>query len=139
MSAAERMRRLRARRKAAGLKPVVAWVPRTSEESLPIYSSHRLIEARSLAMHALIARKLSRNPALLELARKNIDRWRLRFTDHVPLWLEEWSELLKQPWERVAALIVEPSENASRLRQSTPFTGILSNAERWKIYDAFRA
>jgi len=58
MTAAERMRRMRARRKSAGLKEVIAWVP--SEPIAPQrYSTHRLLEARSLAMHALIATPLS--------------------------------------------------------------------------------
>lgn len=138
MSAAERMRRLRERRKAAGLKPVVAWVA-AEPEARPAYSSHRLLEARSLAMHAVIARKIERNPALLEIARGNIERWRARQDSAAPAWLNEWHEILNQPWHDIAALITEPSENAARLRQSSPFAGILTNQERRRIYEAFRA
>lgn len=138
LSAAERMRRLRERRKAAGLKPVVAWIP-AAPETLPIYSSHRLLEARSLAMHAVIARKIERDPTLLEIARSNIDRWSAQRDADSLAWLNQWREILKQPWQSVAALITEPSENAARLRQSSPFAGILSNQERWRIYEAFRA
>ena len=138
MSAAERMRRWRERRKASGLKPVVAWVT-TEPEARPTYSSHRLLEARSLAMHAVIARKIERDPALIEVARSNIERWRARRNSDELTWLNEWRELLKQPWQNIAALITEPSENAARLRQSSPFAGILTNQERWRIYEAFRA
>lgn len=138
MSAAERMRRLRERKKAAGLKPVVAWVAEESKAPAT-YSSHRLLEARSLAMHAVIARKIERDPELLETARRNVERWSVQQGAEGPAWLAEWRELLKQPWESVAALITEPSENGARLRQSTPFTGILTNQERWRIYAAFRA
>jgi hypothetical protein len=60
MTAAERMRRLRERRKAAGLKATVTWTAKEPEQST--YSSHRLLEARSLAMHAVIARKIGRDP-----------------------------------------------------------------------------
>jgi hypothetical protein len=138
MSAAERMRRWRERRKASGLKPVIAWV--TAEtEARPTYSSHRLLEARSLAMHAVIARKIARDPGLLEVARSNIERWRARQNSDELTWLNEWRELLNQPWQNIAALITEPSENAARLRQSSPFAGILTNQERWRIYEAFRA
>jgi hypothetical protein len=136
LSAAERMRRMRERRKAAELKPIA----RVSNESEapPTYSSHRLLEARSLAMHAVIARKIERDPELLEVARRNIERWSTqRSSDRLP-WLSEWRELLNQPWQTVAALITEPSENAARLRQSSPFAGILTNQERWRIYEAFR-
>lgn len=138
LSAAERMRRLRERRKAAGLKPVVAWIP-AEPETLPTYSSHRLLEARSLAMHAVIARKIERDPKLLEIARSNVDRWSAQRDSDSLAWLGQWREILKQPWQNIAALITEPGENAARLRQSSPFAGILTNQERWRIYEAFRA
>jgi hypothetical protein len=132
------MRRLRKRRKAAGLKPLVTWVPRDSGEQ-STYSSHRLLEARSLAMHALIARKIELDPGLLDIASRNIQRWRDRWKQEAPSWLNEWQELLKQPWRQIAALITEPSEHAARLRQSSPFAGVLTNEERWRIHEAFRA
>lgn len=138
MSAAERMRHLRARRKAAGLKSVVAWVA-VESEARATYSSHRLLEARSLAMHAVIARKIERDPRLLQIARNNVERWNIQQRADAPAWLSEWRQILEQPWENIAALITEPSENGARLRQSTPFAGILTNQERWRIYAAFRA
>ena len=137
MTAAERMRRLRTRRKAAGLKAVVTWV--TEEPEQATYSSHRLLEARSLAMHALIAHKIEHDPKLLTIPRSNIERWSLRWKEDAPAWLSEWKKLLKQPWPRIAAVITEPSERAARLRQSSPFAGVLSNEERRRIYEAFRA
>jgi hypothetical protein len=135
---AERMRRLRERRKAAGLKPVVAWISR-EPEAQSAYSSHRLLEARSLAMHAVIARKIERDPKLLQIARSNVERWNTKRETDAPTWMKEWREILNQPWQNVAAFITEPSENAARLRQSSPFAGILTNQERWRIYEAFRA
>ena len=138
MSPAERMRRLRQRRRAAGLKPVVAWVPSESAAQ-STYSSHRLLEARSLAMHAVIARKIERDPRLLDIARRNVERWSSARGPQAPAWLEEWRELLDQPWQNVAAIITDPGENAARLRQSSPFAGILTHQERWQIHAAFRA
>ena len=139
MTAAERMRRLRERRKAAGLKTVVAWVPNDGPGEQPTYSSHRLLEARSLAMHAVIARKIEHDPTLLAIAHRNIERWSARWKDETPAWLKEWQEVLKQPWRHVAAVITEPSEHGARVRQSSPFAGVLTNEERWRIYEAFRA
>lgn len=117
---------------------MVAWVP-AEPPAATTYSSHRLLEARSLAMHAVIARKIERDPKLLQIARSNVQRWREQRTEAQPAWLDEWRELLNQPWEEIAALITEPSENGARLRQSSPFAGILTNQERWRIYEAFRA
>jgi len=138
MTAAERMRHLRERRKAAGLKAVVAWVPK-EPGAYPTYSSHRLLEARSLAMHAVIARKIERDPTLLAIAHRNIERWSARWKDRPPAWLKEWQQVLKRPWQHVAAVITEPSEHGARVRQSSPFAGVLTNEERWRIYEAFRA
>jgi hypothetical protein len=67
-----------------------------------------------------------------------IARWRAQRGQNVPAWLSEWQDLLDQPWESIAALITEPSENGARLRQSTPFAGILTQQERRRIYEAFR-
>ena len=90
-------------------------------------------------MHALIARKIERDRALLAIAHRNVERWRVRWKEEVPAWLKEWQELLQQPWQQIAALITEPSENAARLRQSSPFAGVLTNEERWRVHEAFRA
>jgi hypothetical protein len=131
------MRRMRARRKAAGFRPVTRWEETATRPA--VFSSHRLHEARSLAMHAAIARKIEREPALLEKARGNLRRWRkLEAHQPTPGWLKEWSALLKKSWPEIASLMVEPSERAARLRQSSPFAGLLSAVERQRIYEAFR-
>jgi hypothetical protein len=136
MTAAERMQRMRQRRKAAGFRSMTTWQPRNSTPAP--YSSHRLLEARSLALHAVIARKIERDPRLLDIARSNLKRWRARWDDTPPAWFKEWSGLMRRPWPEIAALITEPSERAARLRQSTPFAGVLTPKERARIYEAFR-
>jgi len=136
--ASERMRQMRARRKAAGLKTVSTWVPATPVATAT-YSPHRVLEARSLAMHAVIAQKIQRDPRLLEIARNNIKRWETRSQGQVPSWLKEWKTILDRPWPQIAALLTEQSDNAVRLRQSTPFAGVLTSNERRRIYEAFRA
>jgi hypothetical protein len=137
MTAAERMRLMRQRRKAAGFRSVSLWQPR---KAVPApYSSHRLLEARSLAMHAFIVHKIEREPKLLEIAHANLERWRKRWNDEPPAWFQEWRAILRRPWPEIAARITEPSEDAARLRQSSPFAGVLTPSERNRIYDAFRA
>jgi hypothetical protein len=138
MTAAERMRQMRARRKAAGFKSVASWVSDTGPSRAP-YSSHRLLEARSLAMHAVIAQKIERDRKLLEIPRNNLKRWRQRWSADAPAWYVEWQEIMRRPWSAIASLITEPSEEAARLRQSSPFAGVLSAQERERIYEAFRA
>ena len=135
MTAAERMRRMRARRKSAGMRAVTRWEPL---QPVPVsFSDHRLKEARSLAMHAAIARKINRDPALLDVPRKNLRRWAARWSSRPPLWMQEWEALLQRPWPELASIITEPSETGARLRQSSPFAGVLSSKERSRIYEAF--
>lgn len=139
MVAAERMRRYRARQRAAGLRTTVRWQPAVSPSPSPGMLKHRLIEARSLAMHCMIAKKIAANPSLLDLARRNIASWRRRYGDRPPRALDEWQEILKRPWPDIAAIMTDPGESAARLRQSSPFAGALTPGERKRIYEAFRS
>jgi hypothetical protein len=132
------MRRMRERRRAEGLKPVVTWISVMAGQR-PDYSPHRLSEARSLAMHALIARKVDRDPDLLAIAQQNLARWKKRWGAEVPPWHAEWESLLARSWREIAARITEPSEDGARLRQSSPFAGVLTQRERKRIYETFRA
>jgi hypothetical protein len=38
------------------------------------------------------------------------------------------------PWEEVRRILLEESDEGQRLRQTDPFCGILTPAERWEIY-----
>jgi len=89
-------------------------------------------------MHALVAEKISADPGLLEVARQNLRRWRTRWQQQPPTWFEEWQQIMAGEWPTIAALITEQSENAVRLRQSSPFAGVLNAEERKRIYEAFR-
>jgi hypothetical protein len=57
MSAADRMRLYRARKRAAGLHQERRWVAE-GEESREVFSDHSILDVRSLPMHCLIARSL---------------------------------------------------------------------------------
>ena len=73
-SPAQRMRRYRERQRAAGLRAVTrmeAPVRTLSGGAL----KHRIIEARSLAMHCLAAQKIMLEPALLDRVRRTLDAW----------------------------------------------------------------
>jgi len=138
MTAAERMRAYRKRKRDAGLKSVRHWEP-AEGISVRQYSDHRILDARSLAMHCKIAQKISRDTALLDKAKGNLERWIAKSEDPLPRYLSEWQEILERPWPEIAELITSMSENATRLRSSSPFAGVLSPEERERIYAAFRA
>src|SRR2546427_954818 len=83
-SAAERMRRSRARQRAAGLRVATRWLPAASAAISPGVLKHRIIEARSLAMHCLIARKIEADRRLLAAARRNLAKWIARYGGGAP-------------------------------------------------------
>jgi hypothetical protein len=122
-SAAERMRRYRARQRAAGLRVATRWQPTRSAAISPGLLKHRIVEARSLAMHCLIARKIEADRKLLATPRRNLAKWIARYGSDVPRALDEWREILDRPWPEIAALITDTDESAVRLRQSSPFAG----------------
>ena len=138
MTAAERMRAYRKRKRAAGLKNVSRWLPAT-EDGVSRYSDHRLLDALSLAMHCKIAQKLSRDPELLNVARENLARWRQKSGGEYPRYLAEWEEILDRPWIEIADFMTSISDEATRLRASSPFAAVLSAEERKRIYEAFGA
>jgi hypothetical protein len=100
-----------------------------------MWSDHKRIEERSLALHKEIARRLEKNPQLLQLAKGNLIRWIAR-DGETPVW-REWSDILKGPLSLVLNVLLSTDERGARLRQSSPFCGILSPRERWKIYESF--
>ncbi len=128
------MRRYRARRRAAGLRPATAWVARE-----PTWSDHRVAEARSLALHVLAVRRIAADPRLLDRARTTIRNWIGRYGDRPPAALLEWKALLDRPWQEIAARATALSEQGTRLRQSSPLATLLSAAERRRVHEAFRA
>lgn len=99
-------------------------------------SGHARIDARSLAMHSLIALKLRKDPALLGIAQDNLSRWRST-AGRSTHYFDAWEELLKHPIEEIVNLLQEDSERMRAMRQASPFAGVLTPKERWEIYDAF--
>jgi hypothetical protein len=138
MTAAERMRSFRQRRHAAGYKVVRQWQLDRAQEPLAD-SDHRILDARSLAMHCKIARKIDTNPALLAIPKRNLKRWSEIKAGSMAMYLREWQQILNKPWPEVAAFITSFSDDAVRLRQSSPFAGVLTPKDRKQVYDAFRA
>ena len=101
----------------------------------PFHSDHSRLDERSLALHRLVVEKVQADPALLDKAQENVRRWQ-EASGSPSLALAEWEEILSAPVDQVAAFLVERSERATRLRQSSPFAGILTEDERRAIFDA---
>jgi hypothetical protein len=93
--------------------------------------SHDWIDARSLALHEAVAAKIAVTPALLDIARGNLARW---LSANPSPALAEWQAVLAgSSLDELLALLRSPSERAARLRQSSPFAGVLTREERAAI------
>jgi len=100
---------------------------------------HRLIDQRSLAFHRVVAEKLRTQPALLERAKANLQRWEAGASPRVRPALSEWRSLLDGPFQELLALVTTDEPRATRLRQSSPFAGLLTASERFAILREFQA
>ena len=100
---------------------------------------HRLIDERSLAFDRRIAAKLRSQPALLEKARGNVTRWLETCSAGAKPALLEWQRLLTGPYDELLALMEATDDRATRLRQSSPFCGLLTEEERLGIIREFQA
>jgi hypothetical protein len=95
--------------------------------------THQQIDARSLDMARAIVAKIDADPAHagLQKPRDVCHRWHANSPNPST---REWLEILERPWEEIRAILLDESENGKRLRQTDPFCGILTPAERWAIY-----
>jgi len=93
---------------------------------------HRVAEARSLALHEEVARRLAASPDVLTNARARVGSWLAEGGVARP-YAEAWRDLLAGTTEEVAVAIVDPSERARDLRQCSPFAGVIDPRTRWRI------
>ena len=93
---------------------------------------HEDIDRRSLEMVRRIVAKIDADPERRGLAhaRDVCQRWVAQGVVSA----REWLTLLERPWEDVRAILQDESDEGQRLRQTDPFCGILTPAERWQIY-----
>lgn len=98
--------------------------------------THEQIDRRSLALARAVVDAIDRDPARrgLDRARLTCSRWD---ADAPSPAVEEWRRILAQEWEAVRRILLDPGEAGRRLRQTSPFGGVLSPRQRWEIYRRF--
>lgn len=89
-------------------------------------------------MHCLVARKLLANPALIAQVRNTLARWRAQAAEPMPSYFFDWERILEGSPAEIAAFLASMREDATRLRQSSPFTNLLMPEERARVFEAFR-
>ena len=99
--------------------------------------THQEIDERSMAMAELITAHIDADPthAGLIKARQVCEYWLTLESVEKDVFV--WHEILQQEWPHVRAVLLNPSENGNRLRQSSPFIGILTKQERNLIYKRY--
>ncbi len=90
-------------------------------------ATHQEIDRRSLRLAQAVALRIDENVTIL-------DRVRHWAAGHSAPAMVEWQEILKQDWPQVREVLLEASDDGQRLRQSSPFVGVLKPQERWQIY-----
>lgn len=102
--------------------------------------NHESIDAISLELGRRIAERLLQQPDLLRVAHENLDRWTLLNADASTLLrcYAEWQEILHRSLEEICALLSSDTEESRRLRQNSPFAGVLSAREVWELKQNFR-
>jgi hypothetical protein len=78
---------------------------------------------------------------LVSQARRTLERW-LSLADNSPSQTAaclEWSDLLDRlSAEEIADLLASDTPHAARLRQNSPFVGVLGPREVWVLKRSFR-
>ena len=102
-------------------------------DNLVVMKRHDQIDKRSLALTRRIVALIDADPQRkgLDKARATCARW---YRDNPVPAVAEWIGILQGDWATVRAVLLDESEEGQRLRQSSPFCGILSPKERWAIY-----
>lgn len=96
---------------------------------------HQYQDRVSLELARRVADGLDAHPEWLVLARENLDRWMQNNADAPGLvrCYAEWRALLERGIPVVRATLLDPSDEGQRLRQNSPFAGVLSPSEVWDI------
>ena len=100
-----------------------------------IADRHRRADRRSLAYHRAVAKRLRR--PMVDAARRQIWQWQRegRIDDR---YATAWLDILNRPVPEVRRALSADSPRMRDLRQSSPFAGTLTEAERRKIFAEIR-
>jgi len=103
---------------------------------------HDILDDRSLEMDRVIAERIRANPKLVQIALANIERWLANpdYSESSRQAALEWKGIIENtPVGALVTLLESSSEEARRLRQSSPFCGILTPDERQAIFRKYEA
>lgn len=95
-------------------------------------------DKRSLELHREVVKRLQKDPTLWGIPLSNIERW-TGDKGELPSYYHAWKTILTTwPKEKILKLLVSRSQRATHLRSSSPFTGILDQETRNRIFEKWR-
>lgn len=97
-----------------------------------------LAALRSLRLHECVARRLSRNPALLDAVRERLALLG-RVNPQGRVYHDQWRALLDGPLPVLLRALTEDSERSDALRKESPFTVLVGETERRRVFASTRA
>ena len=102
--------------------------------------NHTETDQVSMELARRVAERMRWQPEVVGFARANLARWSQQNISAPSLLrcYAEWQQILSRPVEEICALLCSESDNAQRLRQNSPFAGVLSPAEVWEVKSRFR-
>ena len=92
---------------------------------------------RSLQMHRAAARRLVREPGARATAVRRLEKLR-SINAHGHAYHDRWQALLDGPLPTLLRMMTEDSESAETLRKESPFTVLVTPAERRAVFERFR-
>ena len=115
--------------------PAAIAVLRALEQTLPSSMWRAPQDRASLEIAHRVAKELRLRPQMLDLAHQNLDRWSARNHDSPGLLrcYDEWRSLLQRPIEEICEALTRTDSEGQRLRQNSPFAGVLPPQEIWRI------
>ncbi len=105
----------------------------------PANMKHSETDQVSLELGRRVAERLLRQPELVAFAHANLARWSQQNISAPSLLrcYAEWQEILSRPVDEICDLLCSESDDAQRLRQNSPFAGVLPPAEVWEVKSRF--
>ena len=100
--------------------------------------THQELDQRSLMLHRFVAGKMRKDPSLFAVAKATLARWRAAGGAASQPYLAQWELLMNEGMEACLAVAVEQSQRGDALRQSSPFSGILTNSERFTLLKTWK-
>jgi hypothetical protein len=102
--------------------------------------NHATTDMVSMELARRVAGRLRSHPELLDVARSNLTRWSRQnaATPSLIRCYAEWQQILTRPVAEVCDLLCAETDDGQRLRQNSPFVGVLGPEEVWEIKSRLR-